>query len=46
LAGDVAVEVELAVTDAEADRMIARIREEGINVFYMRIPVEFDSIGP
>ena len=46
LAGDVAVEVELAVTDAEADRMIARIREEGITVFYMRIPVEFDSIGP
>ena len=46
LAGDVAVEVELAVTDAEADRMIARVREEGIDVFYMRIPVEFDSIGP
>lgn len=46
LAGDVAVEVELAVTDAEADRMIARVREEGINVFYMRMPVEFDSIGP
>jgi PII-like signaling protein len=46
LAGDVAVEVELAVTDAEADRMIARVREEGITVFYMRIPVEFDSIGP
>ena len=46
LAGDVAVEVELAVTDAEADLMIARVREEGIDVFYMRIPVEFDSIGP
>ena len=45
LAGDVAVEVELAVTDDEAERMMARVRDEGIAVFYVRIPVEFGSIN-
>ena len=45
LAGDVAVEVELAVTDDEAERMIGRVRDEGIAVFYVRIPVEFGSIN-
>ena len=44
LAGDVTVEVELAVSDDEADRMMARIRDEGIAIFYVRIPVEFGSI--
>ena len=46
LAGDVAVEVELAVTDDEADRMIARVREEGIGLFFVRIPVAFGTIEP
>jgi PII-like signaling protein len=45
LAGDVAVEVELAVTDDEAERMIGRVRDEGIAVFYVRIPVDFGSIN-
>jgi PII-like signaling protein len=45
LAGDVAVEVELAVTDDEAERMMARIRDEGIAVFYVRIAPEFGSIN-
>ena len=46
LAGDVAVEVELAVTDDEAERMIARVREEGIGLFFVRIPVTFGAIEP
>jgi PII-like signaling protein len=46
LAGDVAVEVELAVTDDEAERMIARVREEGIALFFVRIPVAFGTIEP
>jgi len=45
LAGDVAVEVELAVSDEEAERMLARVRDAGISVFYVRIPVEFGSIN-
>jgi PII-like signaling protein len=46
LAGDVAVEVELAVTDDEAERMMARVRDERITVFFVRIPVEFGTIEP
>jgi PII-like signaling protein len=46
LAGDVAVEVELAVSDDEAGRMLARVRAEGVSVFYVRIPVEFGVITP
>jgi len=46
LAGDVAVEVELAVTNDEAERMIARVRDEGIALFYVRIPAEFTTIEP
>jgi len=45
LAGDVAVEVELAVTDDEAERMMARVRDEGIAVFYVLIAAEFGSIN-
>lgn len=45
LAGDVTVQVELAVSDDEAGRMLARIREEGIAIFYIRIPIEYGSIG-
>jgi PII-like signaling protein len=44
LAGDVAVEVELAVTEEEAERMMARVREEGIALFFVRTPVEFGTI--
>ncbi|HSC98442.1 MAG TPA: DUF190 domain-containing protein [Casimicrobiaceae bacterium] len=41
LAGELVVEVELAVTDDEAQRLLARIREEGIDLFYVLTPVEF-----
>ena len=44
LAGDVAVEVELAVTEEEVERMMARVREEGIALFFVRTPVEFGTI--
>ena len=45
LAGELTVQVELAVSDDEAEQMIARIREEGVAIFYVRIPIEFGSIG-
>ena len=45
LAGEMTVQVELAVSDDEAEQMIARIREEGVAIFYVRIPIEFGSIG-
>jgi uncharacterized protein len=44
LAGDVTVEVDLAVTDDEATLMLDRIRDEGIAMFYVRVPAEFGTI--
>jgi len=40
---DQPVEVSMAVSPEVADRFMARLREEGISVFYVRIPVEFGS---
>lgn len=44
LAGDVTVEVDLAVTDDEAARMIDHIRNERIAIFYVCLPAEFGTI--
>ena len=44
LAGDLTVEIDFAVTDAEADSILELIRREGIGIFYVRIPIEFDAI--
>lgn len=46
LAGDLTVEIDFAVTDDEADRLLALLRDEKIAVFYARIPIEFGSIEP
>ena len=45
LAGDLPVEVGFAVTDEEADRLLQRIRDEKVSVFYVRLPVEFGITG-
>jgi uncharacterized protein len=45
LAGDLTVEVEFIVTEEQAQRMLALVRSERIDVFYAVIPAEFDSIG-
>ncbi len=39
------VEVIMAVTPEEADRMLALLRAERIRVFYCRTPVEFGTLG-
>lgn len=44
LAGELTVEVELAVTEDEAERMLERIRAEGIDLFYVRTPVAFGFV--
>ena len=44
LAGESTVEVEVAVSDEEADRLVARIRAEGVAIFYVRIPVESGTV--
>ena len=43
LAGDLTVQVDFAVTDEEADRFLALIRDERIDIFCMRMPIEFGS---
>ena len=45
LAGDLTVEIDFAVTDEEADRLIERIRAEGIRIVYLRAPVELGVIN-
>lgn len=38
---DQPVEVMLAVTPSEADQLFQRLREEHINVFFIKMPIEF-----
>ncbi|HEX7329778.1 MAG TPA: DUF190 domain-containing protein [Casimicrobiaceae bacterium] len=45
LAGDLTVAVDFAVTDDEANRLIERIRAEGIRIFYVRVPVELGIVN-
>ena len=42
LAGDLPVEVGFVVTRDDADRFLAHIAAQGLNLFYIRVPVDFD----
>jgi uncharacterized protein len=46
LAGTLAVEVEFLVTDEETERLLELVRNEGLRVFYARIPAQFGVINP
>lgn len=41
LAGQLPVEVGFAVTDQEADRLLALLAEENVSLFYVRLPAEY-----
>lgn len=45
LQGDLPVEVGFAVADEEAERLIQLIRDEGVSMFYVRLPAEFEVIN-
>ena len=45
LAGDLTVAIDFAVTDEEAERLLDLIRGERIPTFYLRIPIEFGTVG-
>jgi PII-like signaling protein len=45
LAGDLAVAVEFIVSPGQADALIALLEREGIDVPYVRIPVEFGVVA-
>ena len=40
LAGDLPVEVGFVVTEDEADRFLAHLSKEKLNLFFIRVPVE------
>jgi len=42
---DQPVEVVLAVSEAEAECLFARLREANVKVFYVKTPVEFGVLG-
>lgn len=46
LAGTLTVEVEFLVTEAEANRLLDLLRQEGVRAFYARIPARFGVINP
>ena len=42
---DQPLEVLMAVTEEEAERLFARLRSEGVSLFYVKTPVEFGTLG-
>jgi len=42
---DQPVQVTMAVSEADAKRLLARIKEAGVNVFYVKSPIEFGMTG-
>jgi PII-like signaling protein len=45
-AGDPPQEVQMAVTLDEAERLFERLRDEDVNLFYVKMPVEFGKLEP
>jgi uncharacterized protein len=45
LAGNLTVEIDFAVSDAEADALMALIERERIHIFYARAIIEFGALG-
>ena len=42
---DQPIEVTMAVSRTDADRLFARLQEEGVNIFYVKAPIEFGMTG-
>lgn len=38
-------EVTMAVSEADAARLFARLKDEGINIFFVKSPIEFGMTG-
>lgn len=45
LAGQATVRVDFVVTHADAERLIACLREENLPLFYARLPAQFGTLG-
>jgi len=44
LAGDLTVEIDFAVSDDDAQRLIDRLAAERISILYVRIPIEYGTV--
>ena len=44
LAADMTVAVEFVVSDEEADKLLALLRQERVSIFYARVAAEFGTI--
>jgi uncharacterized protein len=44
LAAELTIEVEFVVGNAEADKLLALLRQERVSIFYARVPAEFGVI--
>lgn len=42
---DQPLEVTMAVSEIEVERLFARLKEEGVNIFYVKTPIEFGMSG-
>jgi PII-like signaling protein len=42
---DQPIEVTMAVSESNAERFFARLREEGVKVFYVKTPIEYGTTG-
>ena len=42
---DQPLEVTMAVSETDAERLFARLKEEGVNIFYVKTPIEFGMSG-
>jgi len=42
---DQPIEVMMAVTEDEADRLFTRLKAEGVHLFYVKTPIRFGVIG-
>ena len=45
MAGDMTIQIDFAVTDEQAEQLLLSLRDESIDLFYMRIPIEYGVIA-
>lgn len=45
LAGQETVRVDFILTHVDAERLLARMREENLQLFYARLPAQFGTLG-
>lgn len=38
-------EIQIAVSEADSERLFATLRNEGVHVFYVKTPIEFGTLG-